>query len=230
MTDLPNPCPPVTTPVAGGAKFPVRRIYCVGKNYDAHAREMGWEGTREPPFYFTKFADTLTASGATIAYPPRTDDFHYEGELVVALGAPLSCVSAEQALDAVYGYATGLDMTRRDLQGTARKAGRPWDLGKNFDHAAVIGTMHPVAEVGHLAGAMLTLSVDGEERQTAPLTEMIFGIAEILADLSSYGPLAAGDLIFTGTPAGVGPVMPGNRIEVAIDGLTSCVLTIGPRA
>lgn len=220
--------PPVTTPVVGTAQpFAVRRIYCVGKNYDAHAREMGWSGEREPPFYFTKFPDTLAHSGVTLHYPPETADYHYEGELVVAIGAPAFRVPPEAAMDAVWGYAAGLDMTRRDLQGAARKAGRPWDLGKNFDQAAVIGPLHRVAHVGDMAAARLRLTVDGEVRQDAPLTDLIFSVAEIIADLSRYGPLAPGDLVYTGTPAGVGPVRPGQRIEVEVTGLEPCIATVG---
>lgn len=206
----------------------VRRVYCVGKNYDAHAAEMGWQG-REPPFYFTKFPDTLVAAGGTIPYPPRTQDFHYEGELVAVLGRPAFRVAAENALAHVAGYAAGLDMTRRDLQRVAREAGRPWDLGKNFDAAAVVGPFTPAAAFPDPTAGRLTLTQNGELRQSADLSEMIWSLAEVIADLSSFGPLAAGDVIFTGTPAGVGPVLPGDRLEVTVAGLAPCAVTIGDR-
>lgn len=215
--------------VESSLPFAIRRIYCVGKNYDAHAREMGWEGTREPPFYFTKFPDTLAYSGQCLSYPPETTDFQYEGELVVALGAAVFRVAPQDALSAVWGYAAGLDMTRRDLQGAARKAGRPWDLGKNFDQAAVIGPLRPAMHCGHLVHGSIRLTANEEVRQNANLSDMIFNVAEIIADLSRFGPLAQGDLIFTGTPAGVGPVEPGDRIVVTVADLAPCAVTIGPR-
>lgn len=208
----------------------VRRIYCVGKNYDAHAREMGWTGEREPPFYFTKFPDALARAPTRLVYPPETADYHFEGELVVLIGAPGFRIAADAALSHVAAYAAGLDMTRRDLQQVARKAGRPWDLGKNFDQAAVLGPLVSAAEAGDLAAATITLTVDGETRQQAPIATMIYGVAEIIADLSRYGALAAGDLIYTGTPAGVGPVTPGQRIEVTVGALPPCIATVLPPA
>ena len=216
------PVTPTTTVEMKGedASFPVRRVYCVGRNYLAHAREMGAD-EREAPFFFTKFTDTVVPSGTVLTYPPRTLDFHYEGELVIAIGAPASKVSVEDALDAVLGYACGLDMTRRDLQLIARDKGRPWDMGKNFSQAAVMGLITRKEEVGELAGKMLTLSVNGTVAQETDLELLIWSCAEIISELSHYDDLAAGDLIYTGTPAGVGAVKSGDRIDLSIDGLTS---------
>ncbi len=217
---------PVTVPVKDSDQpFPVRRVYCVGRNYAAHAREMGMD-EREPPFFFTKFADTVVPSGTGLAYPRRTADFHFEGELVIAIGAPASQVSVEEALDAVFGYACGLDMTRRDVQFAARDKGHPWDMGKNFSQAAVMGMITPTDQVGELAGKVLRLSVNGETRQESDLALMIWSCAEIVSELSKYDDLAAGDLIYTGTPAGVGPVKPGDRIDLVIDGLEPLHATI----
>lgn len=214
--------------VVGGEPFPVRRVYCVGRNYLAHAREMGAD-ERDPPFFFAKFADSVVPSGSTIAYPPMTDDFHHEAELVMAIGARGFNLPPEAALSIVHGYATGLDMTRRDLQLAARDKGRPWDLGKNFAQSAPLGAIHPVAEVGHLCTGRLMLRVNGEMRQQADLGDLIWSCAEIVSHLSRYGELRPGDLIFTGTPDGVGPVRPGDRVEVTIDGLSPLEVTIGAR-
>ncbi len=216
-----------TLPVAhSDERFAVRRIYCVGRNYAAHAREMGSD-EREPPFFFTKFADTVAPSGATLAYPPETGSYHYEGELVVAIGADTFRVESARALDHVFGYAGGLDMTKRDIQLVFRDRKEPWDLSKNFSQAAVVGTIHRAAEVGHLAAGALTLKVNGAIRQQADLSDLIWPCAEVIAYLSRFDRLAAGDLIFTGTPAGVGAVSPGDRISLDIAGLTSLSATIG---
>jgi len=212
--------------IAGTAdRFPVRRVYCVGRNYVAHAREMGAD-EREPPFFFTKFADTVVDSGAALAYPPQTADYHYEGELVIAIGAPAANLPPERGLDPVFGYACGLDMTRRDLQLAARDKGRPWDTGKNFSQSAVVGAIARPAEVGHLSTGRLELRVNGQVRQKTDLSLLIWSCAEIVSALSMFDALAPGDLIFTGTPAGVGPVVPGDRIELSIEGLLPLAATV----
>jgi fumarylpyruvate hydrolase len=206
--------------------FPVRRVYCVGRNYVAHAREMGSD-EREPPFFFTKFADTVIPSGNVIAYPPRTSNFHYEGELVIAIGATAQNIAVERAHDAILGYACGLDMTRRDLQLEAREKGRPWDTGKNFSEAAIVAPIVRAADFGHdVKGKMLRLTVNGETKQETDLELLIWSCAEIVSELSSYDTLQPGDLIFTGTPAGVGPVVAGDNIELTIDGLPTLTATI----
>jgi fumarylpyruvate hydrolase len=216
------PAEPTTTVKIDGSadSFPVRRVYCVGRNYLAHAREMGAD-EREAPFFFTKFADTVVPSGTNLVYPPRTSDFHYEGELVIAVGAPASKVSVDDAMLSVFGFACGLDMTRRDLQLVARDKGRPWDMGKNFSQAAVMGPITRRDELGDLAGKMLTLKVNGAVAQQTDLELLIWSCAEIISELSHYDDLAPGDLIYTGTPAGVGAVKSGDRIDLSIDGLTS---------
>ena len=210
--------------------FPVRRVICVGRNYAAHAREMGSDPDREPPFFFTKWAEAVTPSGVAIAYPSQTKDFHFEAELVVAIGMAGANIAARDALDHIYGYATGLDMTRRDLQNAAKGAGKPWDAGKNFDHASPLGLIHPAAEIGHPDSGAITLTVNGEIRQSGDLADLIWPVADIIAAASTLWALQPGDLIYTGTPAGVGPVVPGDRIVVSIEGLTDTVITIGPAA
>lgn len=221
---------PVTAAIAGsGETFAVRRIYCVGRNYAAHAREMG-NDDRAPPFFFTKFPDTLVPSGTTLAYPPETSDFHYEGELVIGIGADTFNVAAKQALDHVFGYACGLDMTRRDIQLGFRDRSEPWDLGKNFSQGAVLGAIHPASQIGHPVTGRLVLTVNGDIRQDADLADLMWPCAEVIAYLSRFDRLAAGDLIYTGTPAGVGPVVPGDIITLAIDGLTPLSATVGKPA
>lgn len=218
-----------TVPVAGeAAAYPVRRIFCVGRNYEAHAKEMGSEVDREAPFYFTKSPQAVLASGATLPYPPGTSDLHHEMELVVALGAPLFKATVEDARAAIYAYGCGLDMTRRDLQAKAKEKRRPWDLGKDFEGAAVLAEMTTAAEFGAVADQHIYLQVNGEIRQEASLAELIHGVAEVLADLSHYYHLDAGDLVMTGTPAGVGAVVVGDLLEGGIDGLAPIVLRIGP--
>ena len=217
-------------PVKGeSARFPVHRIFCVGRNYAAHASEMGVEVDREAPFYFTKAPSALQQSGATIPYPSGTENFHYEMELVVALGRPAFRVSADSAAEAILGYACGLDMTRRDLQLAAREKRRPWDLGKDVERSAVIAEITRAEALGDLAGRRIMLSVNGETKQEASLSDLIHSVPEILSHLSHYYHLRAGDLIYTGTPAGVGPVTEGDRIEGQIDGLAPIALSIGPR-
>ncbi len=221
----PAPAPTVAV-VASDARFPVNRIFCVGRNYAEHAKEMGVEVDREAPFYFLKQAGAITASGATIPYPPGTSNYHYEMEFVVAVGAPAWGLSVESAMDAVFGYACGLDMTRRDLQLDARAKGRPWDFGKDFEQSAVIAPIVPKAAFGAVADQRITLAVDGTTKQDAKLGDLVWSVAELISYLSRFYHLVPGDLIYTGTPAGVGPVVAGNRVTGAIDGLPPIELTI----
>lgn len=214
----------VAVPVAGSAdSFPVRRVYCVGRNYAAHAREMGFDPDREPPFFFCKPADAVmpVAEGATLElpYPAETANFHYEIELVAAIGKAGANISVDSALDHVYGYAVGLDMTRRDLQMKMREAGRPWELGKAFDDSAPIGPIHTVAAKGHHDQAGIWLKVNGQDKQRSDTSKLIWSVAETIAYLSRYFRLAPGDLIYTGTPEGVGPVVKGDLMEGGVDGL-----------
>ncbi|MEX0729610.1 MAG: fumarylacetoacetate hydrolase family protein [Aquisalimonadaceae bacterium] len=216
-----------TVAVAGeSASYPVRRIFCVGRNYAAHAREMGRDPDREPPFFFTKFPESVVANGATIAYPPETSNYHYEAELVLAIGREGFRIPADKARDYIYGYAVGLDMTRRDLQLQAREQGRPWDTGKNFPESAPITAIHPAAKIGHLREGAIYLEVDGEKKQSADLQDMIWDSDEIIEHLSHLYTLLPGDLIMTGTPAGVGPVVAGQRMLVHIDGLEDLSISI----
>ncbi len=211
-------------------RYPVRRIYCVGRNYAAHAREMGKDPEREPPFFFTKPADAVIPGVATVPYPPRTSNFHHEIELVVAIGKGGRNIPVEKALDHVYGYAVGNDLTRRDLQLDARDKGRPWDTGKAFDRSAVISAIHPVQGGQHWERGRIWLTVNGEMRQQADLTELIWSVPEIIAELSSLFDLASGDLIYTGTPAGVGAIKAGDVVEGGVDGLDTIKTTIGQPA
>ncbi|MDF0546260.1 fumarylacetoacetate hydrolase family protein [Sphingobium sp. H39-3-25] len=222
--------PATLAKTTGGDDFPVRRVFCVGRNYAAHAREMGRDPDREPPFFFTKWAETVVPSGSTIAYPSATSDFHYEAELVVAMGQAGRDIPVEKALDHVYGYATGLDMTRRDLQLAARAQGRPWDTGKNVEQSSPLGLIHPVSEVGHLDKGAIRLTVNGEVKQDADLTELIWPVADVIAFLSTLYRIEPGDLIYTGTPAGVGAVVEGDVVTVTIEGLEPTEVTIGPKA
>lgn len=223
--------PPATLAKAtNGDIFPVRRLFCVGRNYAAHAREMGRDPDREPPFFFTKWAETVVPSGSTIAYPSETSNFHYEAELVVAIGKGGRDIPVERALDHVYGYATGLDMTRRDLQLIAREQGRPWDTGKNVEQSSPLGIIHPVAEVGHPEKGAIRLTVNGAVKQDADLADLIWPVADVIAFLSKLYRIAPGDLIYTGTPAGVGAVVEGDVVVVTIDGLEATQVTIGPKA
>lgn len=211
-------------------RFPVRRVYCVGRNYAEHAREMGADPTREAPFFFSKPADAVVANGGTAPYPPRTSNLHHEVELVIAIGRGGSNITVQRALEHVYGYAVGNDLTRRDLQTAAKNSGKPWDVGKGFDHSAPIAAIHPVEAVGHISRGRIWLKVNGELRQQADVSSLIWTVPEIVAELSALFALAPGDLIFTGTPAGVGPVKPGDRIEAGIEGLGTLVTLIGPPA
>jgi fumarylpyruvate hydrolase len=217
-----------TIPVAGGsAVYPVHRIFCVGRNYAEHAKEMGVEVDREAPFYFTKSPLTLFPSGGSSPYPPGTENYHYEMELVIAIGKPAFRVAVDKAREAIYGFACGLDMTRRDLQLKARSTQRPWDLGKDVENSAVVAEITPAGSIGAIGGQTIRLEVDGEVRQNAKLSDLIWSVEELVSDLSKFYHLAPGDLIFTGTPAGVGAVMPGVRLRGMIDGLADVELTVG---
>ena len=207
--------------------YPLGKVVCVGRNYAAHAREMGSDPNREPPFYFTKSPEALVAGGGAIPYAPATANLHHEVELVVALGAPVFQATAEQAARAVFGHAIGLDMTRRDLQFAARDKGRPWDLGKSFEFSAPITPL--LRGANPMAQGAITLEVNGEIRQRGDVSDMIWSIPEVIAHLSQYYHLGQGDLIFTGTPEGVSAVRPGDRLVGRIDGLDDLVVTIaGP--
>ena len=224
--------PPATPalPVIGtAARFPVHRIFCVGRNYHAHALEMGnpVDKATMKPFYFTKSPSALVDSGATVPYPCGTANYHYEMELVVAIGAHGFRLAEADAPRVIFGYAAGLDMTRRDLQLVAREQGRPWDLGKDFEKSAVCTPILPVGDLGVLAGGAITLQVNGETKQSADLSQLIWNIPELLADLSKFYHLEPGDIIYTGTPEGVGPVKPGDRISGHIDGVGDVTLNVG---
>ena len=213
----PSPPPPPTVAIDGvAARFPVRRILCVGRNYAAHRREMGGDD-RDPPFFFSKPADAVVSSGADIAYPLATADLHHEVELVAALGGGGENIAVEEALSRVFGYAVGVDLTRRDLQAAARAKGQPWDAAKGFDCSAPIGAIRP-ATGAPLAGR-IQLSVNGQTRQDAVIDDMIWNVAEIISQASRLWRLAPGDLIFTGTPEGVGPLVRGDRVRGQIDGV-----------
>ncbi|UWQ14290.1 fumarylacetoacetate hydrolase family protein [Aliiroseovarius sp. M344] len=223
------PCPQQPSlPIVGSKdRFPVRRIYCVGQNYAAHAREMGSNPDQEPPFFFSKPADALVADGATIPYPPGTENLHHEAELVVAIGNGGASIPRETALDHVWGYAVGNDLTRRDLQAAAKKIGRPWDMSKGFDNSAPCAPLHPASSTGHLTSGAINLTVNGETRQSSNLSDLIWSVADVIAYLSTLVELMPGDLIFTGTPEGVGPLVPGDVCVVEIEGLGKLTTRIG---
>jgi len=231
MSEFLFPAPSLSAlPIRGkNERIPIRRIFCVGRNYEAHAKEMGGVADREAPFYFTKASEHYVASGSTIDYPLGTSNCNYEMELVVALGAPAFRVSVERALDAVYGYACGLDMTRRDLQNAAREQKRPWDLGKDYEQSAVIGEVVPAAEIGHPKSAAIELRLNGETKQNSDISQLIHDVPHIIAHLSNYYHLNAGDVIFTGTPEGVGPVKPGDTLEGSVAGVGTISLHIATR-
>lgn len=219
-----------SVPVLGGdLRFPVNRIFCVGQNYAAHALEMGFQPDPEAPFFFTKAPAAICLSGATIPFPLGTENCHFEMELVVALGAPAFRIAAENALAAVFGYACGLDLTRRDLQNAAREKKRPWDFGKDFENAAVIAAITRAAAFGVPAGQRIHLAQNGEVRQDSYLSDLIHPVPALIAYLSNFYHLQAGDLIYTGTPAGVGPIAPGDLLHGEVDGLTPVELTIGEK-
>jgi fumarylpyruvate hydrolase len=222
------PAPAVVAVVGHDAPFPVRRIYCVGRNYLEHIREMKEGDERDPPFFFQKPADAIVPDGGRVPYPPGTEDLQYEVELVVAIGAKARGLRVSQALDVVYGYAVGIDLTRRDRQRESFAKGLPWEVGKSFDHSAPCGNLHPAATAGHRLMGEIRLAVNGEVRQRGELRQMIWNVPEIVAQLSRLYTLMPGDLVMTGTPAGVGPVRPGDRLEASVEGLSPLVVTIVP--
>jgi len=212
--------------VAGtDALFPVRRIWCIGRNYAEHAREMGHDPNREPPFFFQKPSDAVVANRSTLRFPAKTRDLHHEIELVVAIGKAGRNIAVGQALEHVFGYAVGLDMTRRDLQNEAKKLQRPWEMGKSFDESCPVTAIVPASRTGHLRKGAIWLKVNGETRQSGDLGQQIWQVDEAIAYLSSYVALQPGDLIMTGTPAGVGPCKPGDRLEGHIDGLEELIVS-----
>jgi fumarylpyruvate hydrolase len=216
-------------PIAGVSnRFPVHRIYCVGRNYAAHVREMGGDPDRELPFFFLKPADALVAPGCAAAYPPGTKNLHHEVELVVAIGRPAAAIRPAQAPEVIWGYAVGNDLTRRDLQLAARDKGRPWDFGKAFDDSAPTSELHPISAVGHPSKGAIWLKVNGVERQRADLQQMIWTVPEIISELSKFYHLVPGDLIFTGTPDGVGPIQVEDRVEAGIEGVDTLTHGIRP--
>jgi len=225
MNTVPRLDVPTIAIAQSNQRFPVRRIYCVGLNYADHAREMGNDPQRHPPFFFGKPADAVVGSGVRLPYPPKTADLHHEVELVVALRQGGSNIPAADAASLIFGHAVGIDLTRRDLQAAAKKAGRPWDMGKGFDHSAPIGAL--ATGVPPASGA-ISLTVDGKVRQCGDLQDMIWSVAEIIAALSSYIEVAAGDLIFTGTPAGVGPIQRGETVRGIIAGVEPVEVSFEP--
>lgn len=227
MKPLFAPPPPCSLPCSDGKhEFPVNRVFCVGQNYAAHAREMGGDPDREPPFYFAKSTAAVVLAGGSISYPPGTENYHYEMELVLAIGKAGTDIEVSAASDHIIGYCCGLDMTRRDLQATAKAKGRPWTLAKDVEEGAVIGGVHLVADVGQLDRGRIWLERNGELVQEADLTQMIWSPEEIVSHLSRFYTLAPGDLIFSGTPAGVGPVVPGDSLRGGIDGLGEIEVTL----
>ena len=218
---------PVTVPVAGtDDEFPVRRIYCIGRNYAKHVAEMGYDIKRSNPFFFGKPADAIVLTGGTVNYPSRTSNLHHEIELVVAIGKSGRDVALENVLDHVYGYAVGIDLTRRDLQAEAKEKGRPWEPAKGFDLSAPISPIHRVEDVGHPVQGRIWLAVNGEIRQDASLNELIWSVAESVAELSTLFEVVPGDLLYTGTPAGVGPLETGDEVTGGIEGIDEIQITI----
>ena len=227
---IPSPRQPSLPVSVGAQRFPIRRVFCVGRNYAAHAREMGKDPDREPPFFFTKPADTVVDAAGVIPYPTLTADFHHEVEMVVALGAGGVDVAPREALDLVWGYGVGVDLTRRDLQDEAKKLSRPWDWAKGFDASAPCTPIRPVADVGHPDRGAIWLAVDGDVRQRGDLADLIWSVPEMISHVSHAVALAPGDLIYTGTPAGVGPMRPGDRITGGVDGIAEFEFVIGEAA
>ncbi|UWR22677.1 fumarylacetoacetate hydrolase family protein [Sulfitobacter sp. S190] len=225
------PAPPQASigVVGEAARFPVRRIFCVGRNYAEHAREMGNDPDRDPPFFFTKPCDAALETPCTVPYPPLTDNLHFEIELVVAIGRGGTDIDPDRVMDYVWGASVGVDLTRRDLQAEAKKMGRPWDWAKAFDASAPIAPIVPIDAVPSLSEGRIWLAVNGEVRQDADIGDMIWSVREHIATLSQSVRLSQGDLVMTGTPAGVGAVMPGDVITGGVDGIAELEVTIGPR-
>ena len=224
---IPAPATPSIAVAGSSARFPIRRVFCVGRNYAAHAREMG-NDEREPPFFFMKPADAVVAAKGVLPYPPATGDLHHEVELVVALGAGGANLAAADALALVWGYGVGLDLTRRDMQAVAKQMSRPWDFAKGFDASAPCSQLRPVSDGGHPADARIWLEVNGEIKQDGNLREMIWPVADIISYISRSVTLAPGDLIFSGTPAGVAALQPGDRVRGGVDGVTDVDFQMGP--
>jgi fumarylpyruvate hydrolase len=225
------PAPRPSVAIVGSAeRFPVRRVFCVGRNYAAHAREMGKDPDREPPFFFTKPADAVCDAGDAIPYPPLTENLHFEMELVVAIGQGGTDIAPEKAEAHIWGYGAGIDLTRRDLQQQAKDMGRPWDWAKGFDLSAPVSPLVPAQRIGHPTTGRITLSINDEIRQDADLADQIWPVRDVIAICSGSVTLAPGDLIFTGTPAGVGAIVPGDRLTGSIAGIAEISITIGPRA
>lgn len=218
--------PQTVVPVAGGGEFPVRRIYCIGRNYAEHVAEMGYDVERSRPFFFSKPADAIVPTGSDVPYPPRTENLHHEIELVVAIGKAGRDVAVSDALDHVFGYAVGIDLTRRDLQAESKEKGRPWETAKGFDHSAPISAIHRATDVGHPAAGRIWLAVNGQIRQDAALNALIWSVAESVAELSAFFEIAPGDLLYTGTPAGVGPLEPGDEVTGGIEGIDEISIKI----
>ncbi len=229
MTQLLFPAQPTAVAAIRGRTeaFPIHRIFCVARNYEAHAREMGVAADREAPFYFIKAAEHYVPSGSTVPYPPGTRNYQHEIELVAAIGTPGFRIAERQALDHVFGYACGLDMTRRDLQLAAKEQKRPWDTAKNFEQSAVLGEIAPAAVIGHPREGRIELRVNGQTKQSSDLSLLIHGVAAVIANLSQYYHLKPGDLIYTGTPEGVGSVAAGDKLEGSIEGVGTIALNVG---
>ncbi|MEA2984208.1 MAG: fumarylpyruvate hydrolase [Alphaproteobacteria bacterium] len=224
-----SPPAPPSLPVAGSSKlFPVRRVWCVGRNYLEHIREMG-NDEREPPFFFAKPSDALVQDGATIPYPSLTKDLHFEVELVVALKSGGRNIAVAKANDCIYGYGVGIDLTRRDLQIASRNIKQPWEIGKFFDNSAPCSALRPASEIGHPSKGKITLKVNGNLKQEGDLAQMIWNVPETISKLSEMVELAAGDVIFTGTPSGVGPVAEGEKMECEVEGVGRLTITIGSK-
>jgi len=223
------PAPTFVAVVGSDTPFAVRRIYCVGRNYVDHIREMKEADERDPPFFFQKPTDAVVPDGAIVPYPPLTDDLQYEVELVVAVARGGRNIEIGNAEKHIFGYAIGIDLTRRDRQREANKHGLPWEIGKSFDYSAPCGPLHPIASTGAMSRGTLRLSVNGVDRQNGDLSQMIWKVPEIIANLSAQYQLQPGDLIFTGTPAGVGPIVPGDHLECAIERLGMLRIGIGPK-
>lgn len=231
MTDFVVTPPTVTSVAVSGStgRFPVRRVFCVGRNYAEHAREMGANPDRDPPFFFTKPADAVVPASGVLPYPPLTADFHHEIELVIAIGEEGNAIAPENALDFVWGYAVGVDLTRRDLQAAAKKMSRPWDWAKGFDASAPVSEIKRASEIGHPDSGKIWLSVNGESRQQGDLHDMIWPVANIVSYVSQAVVVKPGDLIFTGTPAGVGALNPGDLVTGGVDGIASFSFEVGQR-